>query len=85
VVDFEVFRGPLSAALRRSARGKGGWPPFDPVLMFKIQVLQALYSLSDEATGFQIKDRISFQRFLWLGLAGTVPDAATVWRSAIGW
>ena len=64
VVDFEVFRGPLVAALRRCVRGKGGRPPFDPVLMFKILVLQALYSLSDEAAEFQIKDRLSFQRFL---------------------
>ena len=79
VVDFEVFRGPLVAALRRSPRGKGGRPPFDPVLMFKILVLQALYSLSDEATEFQIKDRLSFQRFLGLGLDGAVPDATTVW------
>jgi transposase, IS5 family len=79
VVDFEVFRVPLVAALRRSVRGKGGRPPFDPVLMFKILVLQALYSLSDDATEFQIKDRLSFQRFLGLGLDGTVPDATTVW------
>lgn len=79
VVDFEVFRGPLVAALRRGDRGKGGRPPFDPVLMFKILVLQALYALSDEATEFQIKDRLSFQRFLGLGLDGTVPDATTVW------
>jgi len=77
VVDFEVFRGPLVAALRRSVRGKGGRPPFDPVLMFKILVLQALYSLSDEATEFQIKDRLSFQRFLGLGLEGS---RATDWR-----
>jgi transposase len=79
VVDFEVFRGPLVAALRRSVRGKGGRPPFDPVMMFKILVLQALYSLSDEASEFQIKDRLSFQRFLGIGLDGTVPDATTVW------
>lgn len=79
VVDFEVFRGPLVAALRRSVRGKGGRPPFDPVLMFKVLVLQALYSLSDEAAEFQIKDRLSFQRFLGLGLDGRVPDATTVW------
>lgn len=78
VVDFEVFRGPLVAALRRSVRGKGGRPPFDPVLMFKILVLQAIYSLADEATEFQIKDRLSFQRFLGLGLDGTVPDATAV-------
>ncbi len=79
VVDFEVFRGPLIVALRRSDLGKGGRPPFDPVMMFKILVLQALYSLSDEATEFQIKDRLSFQRFLGLGLDGRVPDATTVW------
>jgi len=79
VVDFELFRGALVVALRRSARGKGGRPPFDPVLMFKILVLQALWSLSDEAVEFQIKDRLSFQRFLDLGLDGRVPDATTVW------
>jgi len=79
VVDFEVFRGPLIVALRRSARSKGGRPPFDPVMMFKILVLQALYSLSDKAIEFQIKDRLSLQRFLGLGLDGRVPDATTVW------
>jgi hypothetical protein len=79
VVEFGVFRGPLIVALRRSGRGKGGRPPFDPVMMFKVLVLQALYSLSDEAAEFQIKDRLSFQRFLGLGLDGRVPDATTVW------
>jgi len=77
IVDFEVFRGPLIAALRRSARGKSGRPPFDPVKMLDILVLKALYSLSAEATEFHIKDRLSFQRFLGLGRDGTVPDAPT--------
>jgi transposase len=66
-------------ALRPSNRSKGGRPPFDPVMMFKILVLQALYLLSDDATEFQINDRLSFQRFLGLGLDGKVPDATTVW------
>jgi IS5 family transposase len=79
IIDFEIFRGPLVAALRRNPRGTGGRPAFDPVLMFKILVLQALYSLSDEGAEFQIRDRLSFQRFLGLGLDGTVPDATTVW------
>lgn len=39
VVDFEVFRGQLIVALRRSARCKCGRPPLDPVMMFKILVL----------------------------------------------
>jgi hypothetical protein len=44
VVDFEV-RGPLVAALRRSDRGKGGCPPFDPVLMFKIRKALCLLAM----------------------------------------
>ena len=79
VVDFETFRTPLVGALHRATRGKGGRPPYDPVMMFKILVLQALYSLSDGATEFHIRDRLSFQRFLGLGLDGAVPDATTVW------
>jgi IS5 family transposase len=79
VIDFEIFRGRLLAALRRSDRGKGGRPPYDPVLMFKILVLQALYNLSDDQTEFQIRDRLSFMRFLGLGLSDSVPDGKTIW------
>jgi len=53
--------------------------------MFKIMVLQTLYSLSDEAAEFQIKDRLSFQRFLGLGLDGAVPDATTIWLFRERW
>jgi hypothetical protein len=60
VVDFEVFRSELKAALSRSDRSKGGRPPYDPVLMFKVLVLQTLYTLSDEQTEYQLKDRLSF-------------------------
>ncbi len=35
VVDFELFRGDLEAALKRSDRAKGGRPPYDAVQMFK--------------------------------------------------
>ena len=47
--------------------------------MFKILVLQSLYNLSDDQTEFQIKDRLSFMRFLGLDFEGTVPDAKTLW------
>jgi IS5 family transposase len=36
VIDFEVFRADLEAALSRSDRAKGGRPPYDAVLMFKV-------------------------------------------------
>ncbi len=47
--------------------------------MFKVLVLQALYSLSDDQAEFQIQDRLSFMRFLNLGLGDKVPDTKTIW------
>jgi IS5 family transposase len=79
VVDFEMFRADLEHAVPRSDRAKGGRPPFDHVLMFKALVLQASHNLSDERTEYLIRDRLSFMRFLGLGLADTVPDANTIW------
>lgn len=70
VVDFELFRLVQDAALARSDRSRGARPPGDAVLMFEVLVLQALHSLSDDACAFQIRDRLSFMRFLGLGLGG---------------
>jgi IS5 family transposase len=79
VVDFELFRAELAAALERSDRTRGGRPPYDPVLMFKVLVLQTLYTLSDDQTEYQLKDRLSFMRFVGLALEDRVPDAKTIW------
>jgi transposase, IS5 family len=79
VVDFELFRAELNAALDRSDRAKGGRPPYDPVLMLKVLVLQTLYGLADDQTAYQLKDRLSFLRFCGLALEDRVPDAKTIW------
>jgi IS5 family transposase len=42
-------------------------------------VLQALYTLSDEQTEYQLRDRLSFMRFAGLALHDAVPDAKTIW------
>lgn len=79
LVDFEMFRAELERAVPRSDGTKGGRPAFDHVLMFKVLLLQALHGLSDERSEYLIKDRLSFMRFLGLGLADPVPDANTIW------
>src|SRR3954453_8285110 len=79
LVDFEIFRPALEAAVSRADRSKGGRPPFDHVLMFKVLILQAMHSLSDERCEYLIKDRLSFMRFLGISVADAVPDANTIW------
>jgi transposase, IS5 family len=78
-VGFEIFWPELTQALAYSGGLQGGRPPFDPVLMFKILVIQTANTLSDERAEFLINDRLSFMRFLGLGLSDRVPDARTIW------
>ena len=47
--------------------------------LFKTLVPGALYNLSDDQIEYQVRDRLSFTRFLGLGLQDRVPDARTVW------
>ncbi len=79
IVDFEAFRCEIEGSLKFTDRLKGGRPSYDGVLMFKILVLQALYTVSDDQIEYQIKDRLSFMRFLDLDISHRVPDAKTVW------
>ncbi len=87
LVPWERFRAKLNSALtehglrtpaaeRKSAAGRKPW---DEVIIFKALVVQALYNLSDEQMEFQLRDRLSFMRFLGLGIEDRVPDATTLW------
>jgi len=49
------------------------------MLMLKTLNLSAFYNLSDDQIEYQIRDRLSFMRYLGLGLGDRVPDAKTVW------
>src|SRR4030042_1155179 len=79
IIDWEMFRPQLKRCFKKEPKGPGGRPRFDYVLMFKILILQRLYNLSDAQMQYQILDRLSFQRFLGLGLCATVPDEKTIW------
>jgi IS5 family transposase len=78
-IDWEMFRPTLEIIRDTERKSAAGRPPFDAVLMFKILVLQSLYNLGDDATEYQIRDRLSFMRFLGLSLGDRVPDAKTIW------
>ncbi len=76
LVDFEMFRSTLESSLfTEERRSNAGRRPIDPVLMFKVMVVQRLYGLGDEQAEYQIKDRTSFREFLGIFTVGDVPDA----------
>lgn len=77
IIDWNIFRKPISDGFAKAHKGKGGRPAFDYVMMFKILILQKLYNISDEQTEFQILDRASFRAFL--GITNQIPDSTTIW------
>ena len=78
-VDFEMFRPVLEKALGTTPRWRGGRPGFDPVLKFRMLVVQSLHGLSLEATEYLVRDQLSWMRFCRLGPGDRVPDANTLW------
>lgn len=68
VIKWEKFRSALTRVCRKEDTEKGVRPPYDVIVMFKVIVLQSLYNLSDDQVEYQINDRISFMRFLGVGL-----------------
>jgi len=79
IVKWEQFRSSIEAIREKERKSNAGRKPFDVILMFKVLILQSLYNLSDDQLEFQIRDRLSFMRFLGLCLGDAVPDAKTIW------
>ena len=78
-IPWEDFRSTLAKLTEKDRKSPAGRKPFDLLLMFKLLILQRLYNLSDHQVEFQVKDRLSFQRFLGLHLEDSIPDEKTVW------
>ena len=63
IVDFESFREMITERLDYEHNPRGEHPPFDPVVMFKILILQSMHNLSDAKTGYMVRDRLSWVVF----------------------
>ena len=68
---------PILSDLYENDTEKGGRHNYDPVMMFKILLLQQWYNLSDPQLEREIRDRISFMKFL--GYPKELPDRNTIW------
>src|SRR3954454_4233768 len=59
---------------------KGGRPFWPAAVMLKCVMLQKWYGLSDPQLEEQLRDRLSFRRFVGLGLDDDTPDETTLVR-----
>jgi transposase, IS5 family len=82
LVPWESFRADIETVVHTpddSKKSSAGRKPLDAIVLFRMLVLQALNNLSDEQVEYQVRDRLSFTRFLRLGIEDSIPDATTLW------
>lgn len=71
LVPWEEFRAEIEAVVLTADADKkssAGRKPIDALVMFRMLVVQWLYNLSDAQAEYQARDRLSFTRFLALGI-----------------
>lgn len=69
---------PIEAALQAMYPATTGRPPCPPLVLFKMSLLQHCYGISDPQCEELVADRISWRRFVGLGLQEVVPDETTL-------
>lgn len=79
LIDWTSIRGIIEIAYTKGYKPTGR-PSYDSLILFKIEFLRTWYGLSDGEVEEQVNDRLSFSRFVGLGLEDTAPDSTTVCR-----
>ena len=71
---------PLAALVAGLHAAPVGRPSYPPLLMVKVLLLQQWYQASDPAMEEALWERLSFRRFVGLGLQDDAPDHSTISR-----
>jgi IS5 family transposase len=77
-IPWESFRPLLEKGYAQDRKSNAGRKRIDPLILFKMLILQQLFNLSDEEVEFQVNDRRSFEEFVGLGVMNSIPDATTI-------
>lgn len=75
LIDFGLIEQRLGTMY-----GKTGRRSRDPLVVYKMLLLQHFYNLSDPEVESQVNDRLSFRRFCGLTLSEAAPDETTLVR-----
>jgi len=79
IIDWKPIEKLLKKYISRKINAVGN-PAYPPMIMFRCLLLQRLYDLSDVQLEENLYDRISFLRFVGLGIEDDIPDASTICR-----
>jgi IS5 family transposase len=77
-IPWESFRPLLDKGNQHECKSNAGRKRIDPLILFKVLVLQQLFNLSDNELEFQVNGRRSFEELVGLGVMNSIPDATTV-------
>jgi IS5 family transposase len=77
-IPWNTFLPLLDRGYSQERKSNAGRKRIDPLILFKMLVLQQLFNLSDEELEFQVNDRRSFEDFVGLGVMNSIPDATTI-------
>ena len=80
MIDWKRIEKLLRHGLGRNTELTAGAKAYPAMQMFKILLLQQWYGLSDQKTEEEMRDRISFIRFIGRSLEEPVPDHTTICR-----
>ena len=79
IIDWNPIRGIIEIAYTKGNKATSR-PNYDSLALFKTGLLRTWYGLSDGEVEEQVNNRLSFSRFVRLGLEDTAPDSTTVCR-----
>ena len=80
LTDCSVLEKELDKVCKRSVEGSAGRPAYNPLMLFKMMLLQAWYNLSDMGVEDMVNDTLSANAFCGLRVEDTVPDHSTLSR-----
>lgn len=79
IIDFNKLR-PILNKNGIGTKNVCGVKAYDPVLMFKILIIQKFYNLSDEKVEQGLNTNLLYLRFVGLSLEDLSPDSTTIGR-----
>lgn len=78
-VDWEWLRKTIRKGYKKNKNATGN-PAYDPIVLFKILLLEKWYKLSDYQAEERINDSFLFSDFIDIALSAPAPDHSTICR-----